>query len=70
MKFNPNMYKGVNKEGMKRQFERTQEKLLVLNSNHAYAGVIRRCDNVIHITVIHIIQDSTPRHLGGREDET
>ena len=28
MKFNPNKYKGVNKEGMKRQFERTQEKLL------------------------------------------
>ena len=28
MKFNPNKYKGVNKEGMKRQFELTQEKLL------------------------------------------
>jgi hypothetical protein len=26
--------------------------------------------NVIHISVIHTIQDSTPRHLGGREDET
>ena len=26
MKFNPNKYKWVNKEGMKRQFERTQEK--------------------------------------------
>jgi hypothetical protein len=25
MKFNPNKYKGVNKEGMKRQFERTKE---------------------------------------------
>ena len=25
MKINPNKYKGVNKEGMKRQFERTQE---------------------------------------------
>ena len=28
MKFNPNKYKGVNKEGMKRQFEQTQDTLL------------------------------------------
>jgi hypothetical protein len=37
---------------------------------HTQVCVEVHMHNVIHITVIHIIQDSTPRHLGGRENRS